>query len=356
MSLKEAGIEHKSLADTLVATVGCQFRNRRQLRTILEGVARAIPAGSIAGPAFCIFQFVSSVSEGFQGEAGFPVSQPVDTSEVKTRVLPALEVLSLVHKGPAERIGETAATLYARAAQHGLISDEFMREVYLDSNNPAGNETEVQFILHDWAGLLGRHLTRVLGHEASRDVLRGSDALSLESSVDERFCWVKGAMERLTSRADEHAKADALSSCSHVFPRAQLQKLRAVYESARAEGEDPLEAVDAVREFMAADAGWGELPRREGRVLYSSKKPRDPKAFESAEDDAERRRAYCFCPLVRDHLEGGMPLAFCYCGAGWYRQQWEGALGKPVRVDIVESLLKGDDRCTFAIHLPADLS
>jgi hypothetical protein len=319
----------------------------------------------MAGPAFCIFQFVSSVQEGFEGEAGFPVREPVDTSEVKTRVLPAMEVLSLVHKGPAEQIRETLATLYGRAAQHGLISDEFMREVYLDSNNPQGNETEVQFVLHDWVGLLGRHLTRVLGDKASRDVMQapvcaptaqGSSGLSLESTADERSCWVQGVLERLESRADEHDQADVLSSCSHVFPRAQILKLRAVYESARAEGDDPLDAVDAVREFMAGDPGWGELPRREGRVVYSSKKPRDPKAFESAKDDAERRRAYCFCPLVRNHLDGGMPLAFCYCGAGWYRQQWEGALGKPVQVDIVESLLKGDDRCTFAIHLPADLS
>jgi hypothetical protein len=27
----------------------------------------------------------------------------------------------------------------------------------------------------------------------------------------------------------------------------------------------------------------------------------------------------------------------------------------PPRVEIVESLLKGDARCTFAIHLPEDL-
>jgi hypothetical protein len=90
-------------------------------------------------------------------------------------------------------------------------------------------------------------------------------------------------------------------------------------------------------------------------VIISSKAPRDPKAFAAARDDAERRRAYCFCPLVRDNLDRGMPPSFCYCGAGWYRQQWEGALGAPVRIEIVESVLRGDARCTFAIHLPEDM-
>ncbi len=121
------------------------------------------------------------------------------------------------------------------------------------------------------------------------------------------------------------------------------------------EADDPLDAVDAVLEFMDGDPGWDERPRRQGRVIYSSKKPRDPKAYASAKGDAERRKAACFCPLVRNHLDGGMPLTFCYGGAGWYRQQWEGAVGKPVRIEIVESLLKGDDRCTFAVYLPDEL-
>ena len=50
-----------------------------------------------------------------------------------------------------------------------------------------------------------------------------------------------------------------------------------------------------------------------------------------------------------------MSDTFCYCSAGWERQQWEGAIGQPVRVDVVKSLLKGDDLCEFAIHLPEDL-
>jgi len=355
MSLQEAGIEHKSQADTLVATVRCQFQDRKQLHAILADVARAIPPDCIAGPAFCIFQFVSSVREGFDGEAGFPVSRPVDTAEVHSRVLPAIDVLSLTHRGPVQRIRETVATLYGRAAQHGLVSDEFMREVYLDADNPQGNEIEVQFVLHDWVGLLSRHVCRVLGDETARDVMRGSDEISLESTVGERFCWVKGAMERLDGVADTLQKYDAVSSCAHVFPSRQIEKLRLAYESARARTDDPAVAVDAVLDLMAADPCWGERPRREGRTVYSSKKPRDPAMFEAAASQAEKAKAYCFCPIIRNHLGEGMSATFCYCGSGWYRRQWEGAVGKPVRIDIVESLLKGDDRCTFAIHLPDDL-
>jgi hypothetical protein len=356
MSLQEARIEHKTLGDMLVATVRCEFQNRAELHGILANVRRAIPTDCIVGPAFCIFQFVTSVRDGFDGEAGWPVSRPVESAEVHSRVLPAMEVLSLTHHGPLERIRETVTTLYGRAYQHGLVSDEFMREVYLDSDNPEGNEIEVQFVLHDWVGLLGQHACRVLGAEAARDVMRGSGEISLESTVDERFCWVKGAMERLDGAAGAPQKYDVVSSCAHVFPSRQIEKLRRAYEDARARTDDPLEAVDAVLDLMAADPCWGERPRREGRTIYSSKKPRDPARFEAAASKAEKAKAYCFCPIIRDHLGEGMPATFCYCGSGWYRRQWEGAVGKPVRIDIVESLLKGDDRCTFAIHLPDEIA
>ncbi len=355
MTLAEAGIVHKNTGDILVATRRCQFQNRAQLRAILADVARQIPAGSVAGPAFCIFQFVSSVQDGFEGDVGFPVSRRVEADEVSSRVLPSMQVLSLVHQGPVQRLRESVATLYGRAARQGIISDECMREVYLDADNPEGNAIEVQFVVHDWTGLLERHVRRVLGDEAGREVMRGGEALSYESALDERFAWVKGAVQRLDGVADAHQKYDAVSSCAHVFPSAQIAKLRSVYQRARAEVDDPMKAVDAVLGFMAADPCWGERPLREGRVIYSTKKPRDPKGFDAATSRAERRKAYCFCPLIRNHLDAGMPITFCYCGAGWYRQQWEGAVDKPVQIEIVESLLQGDERCTFAIRLPDDL-
>jgi effector-binding domain-containing protein len=355
MSLQEAGIVHKSLGETLAATIRRPFKSRAELRAMLDEAARAIPEGAIAGPAFCIYHWITSVTEGHDGEAGFPVHQAVEAGDVKTRVLPAMEVLSLAHKGPVARIGETYTTLFRTAANQGLISDEFMVEVYPDADDPEGSEIEVRFVLHDWFGLLRANLTRVMGQYAAEALMRGSEGIALESPVEDRFCFVKAAMETLDGVADEFQKYDAVSGCAHVFSKLQIAKLAEAYDSARRAGDDPLHAVDAVLDFMAADPGWGERPRREGHVIYSSKQPRDSKGFAAATTDAERRRAACFCPLVRNNLDGGMPLTFCYCGAGWFRQQWEGAVGRPVRIEIVESLLKGDARCTFAIHLPEDL-
>ncbi len=355
MTLEAAGIVAKDVGETLVASRRCQFGSRAELRAVLEDVAQQIPDDCVAGPAFCIFQFISSVKDGYEGEAGFPVKRPLGGPGFTSRVLPAMQVLSLVHHGPLERLRETTSRLYRSAAQQGIISDECMREVYLDADNPEGNAIEVQFVVHDWVRLLERHARRVLGEDAGTDIMRGGEGLACEVGLDERFAWVKGAVQRLEGAADAQQAYDCLSSCAHVFPPSQIDKLRAVYARARSEGAEPLAAVDAVLDFMAVDPGWGERPRREGRVIYHSKRPRDPKAFEAATTPAEKARAYCFCPIIRERLDAGMPPAFCNCGAGWFRQQWEGATGRPVQIEIVESLLRGDERCTFAVRLPEDL-
>jgi effector-binding domain-containing protein len=355
MSLTESGIEYRQYDETLIATTRLTIKSRAELPALIERLAAEVPGEVTAGPAFAIFHFISSVEEGSDVEVGFPVTQVVETAQVKTRRLPALEVLSLRHTGALEMLRECYAKLFGAASAHGVISDEFCCEVYLDLHDPARCEVEVHFVVHNWNALLARNLERVVGAEGRESVMRGSGAIGVETALDDRFQWVKQALERLDGLASESQKYDVLSRCAHVFPAEQVEKLRIVYEEARARTGDPLQAVDAVIAFMDADPGWQEGSRREGRIIYAAKKPRDPQAYALAHSKAERKQAYCFCPIVRSHLDQGMPASFCYCGAGWYRRQWEGAIGEPVTIEVVKSILKGDDVCQFAIYLP-DLS
>ena len=258
-------------------------------------------------------------------------------------------------QGPQETLPETKQVLNRFTREHALISDEFTREVYPDWQNPLG-EIETQFVIHNWNSLFERHLGVTLGSEKKAQTLEGISRIDLESNPDERFAWAKEVITRLEGLADEAERYEVVSSCAHVFPPGQLEKLRTVFMEARRKTDQPLEAVDAVLAFMAADPGWGEKGTyREGSIIYHTKNPCDPEGFKKAMTDAERRAAYCFCPVIRAKLDQGMPVTYCLCGAGWYRQQWETATGKPVRVGVARSLLKGDDRCTFSVRLSDEL-
>jgi effector-binding domain-containing protein len=355
MSMKDLGISHKQVEARRVAYIRFNLKERTDIQTKLQELAQGVPAEAIDGAPYVHIQYFSSYTEGYEAEIGFPVKQAVEIGRVKSKLLPAMEVLSITHQGPPETLRGTKLKLHQFTSQHALISDEFACEVYPDWKNPQG-PVEVQFVIHNWTEILARNLERVTGPDGPASVMGGVEALDMESSPAGRFEWAKAAMGRLDKLADEHQKYDAVSGCAHVYPLGQLDKLKAVYEEARRQSADPLEAVDAVSAFMDADPGWNERERyRVGHVIYHTKNPADPQGYAEAQTNAEKRAAYCFCPVIRARLDQGMPVTYCYCGSGWFRQQWEAATGKPVRVEVLQSVLKGDLVCQFAVHLPEDL-
>ncbi|MBN1297853.1 hypothetical protein JXA80_13840 [bacterium] len=330
---------------------------RAEIRGILSGLIAGIPEKSITGPPFCIFNFITSVQKGYDITLGVPVRSDSDCGVEMPVMMPEMEILSRVHRGEPEKLRETAAAVFGYADRLGVISDEFYREVYLDETHPDGPGIEVQFVVHNWSRKLTQAIDTVLGASVREWLMQGSgEGMGIEAGVSRRFEWVKAMLARLDEVADKDMKYDILSRCAHVFPSNQVAKLAAVFRDARSQTGDSLQAVDAVIAFMNEDPGWTEGGIRRERTIYFSKNPRDPKAHNAATTELERRQAACFCPIVRSCMDQEMPVDFCYCGSGWLRQQWEGAIGWPVTIDIVRSVLRGDDRCEFAVHLPEDLS
>ena len=355
MHLSESGIVHKQVTSTRVAYIRFNLKDRAEIRQTMQEIADNLPNESICGDPYCQIQFFSSYTEGYEAEVGFPVKDEIGVGRIKTKTCLALEVLALMHSGAPEKVPETRARLAEFSRHNGLISDEFTREVHLDWQNPQG-AIEVQFVLHQWNALLACHLERVLGRQKRDVVLEGMDAIGVETDLMQRFTWTKGAIERLNGLADEAQKYDIVSSCAHIFPPGMLESLKRVYIDARLKHPDALQAVDEVLAFMEKDPGWGPTDqRREGRLIIHTKNPADPQAHQAAASAEEKRAAYCFCPVIRKNLQNGMPPAYCYCGAGWFRQQWEYATGKPVRVEVLQSVAQGDDVCQFAVHLADEL-
>lgn len=98
--------------------------------------------------------------------------------------------------------------------------------------------------------------------------------------------------------------------------------------------------------------------RRVGDTLYEVKIPHQTIEFLEEKDPQRRRYHYCHCPWVKEGLKNGkadIPASFCQCSAGFHKKRWEVVLGQPLKAEIIESVLGGDDRCMIAIHLPPGL-
>ncbi|MCW4051194.1 MAG: hypothetical protein NWE89_15835 [Candidatus Bathyarchaeota archaeon] len=170
---------------------------------------------------------------------------------------------------------------------------------------------------------------------------------------------------------DPEAANDVLTGCACQFPKSQLNEMKHVYAETKdlEKVHDMLQGqfVENTRGFLnLSDAqvsdieerGWGVAGVIEGGRIIATKMPFDWTSYGGEEDPQMKRYHYCHCPRVRDIIKDGcepVSQTYCNCGAGFYKGIWEYILDKPVKVEVLETVMHGGDVCKFAINLPSNM-
>jgi hypothetical protein len=97
---------------------------------------------------------------------------------------------------------------------------------------------------------------------------------------------------------------------------------------------------------------------REGNLLYITKIPYNAKKYLVETDPTMKRFYACHCPWARQAIKNNnirLNAVFCNCSGGFSKKPWEVIFGQTLQVDLLESALKGDFRCRFAVHLPENM-
>lgn len=96
----------------------------------------------------------------------------------------------------------------------------------------------------------------------------------------------------------------------------------------------------------------------DGDRILMTKIPYDPDRFLGSSDPIERRRLACHCPLAASSItESGaaVPSLWCSCSAGYEKFLLDVVFGEETGAEVLESALGGDERCRFAVTIPAGL-
>lgn len=231
----------------------------------------------------------------------------------------------------------------------------------------AGNKS--QDFESNWQDKLSRVVEKKADSRVRDYVLAGGEGLSDQSTSRERLVWTCQALERLGESVPEATRLEILSACHCWYPLEDLQDIKQAY---REDGDvdaalvalqvkfesflrDTLDLEEELIEDIVA-RGWGLAGRRQGQTIIATKIPKSGSLMEyfETDDPAQKRRLYCHCPRVRDEVGNDpiLPPEYCYCGAGFYQGIWEEILGRPVEVEMLESVMQGGEVCRIAIHLP----
>lgn len=110
------------------------------------------------------------------------------------------------------------------------------------------------------------------------------------------------------------------------------------------------QVIDYVKNNQSIETGI-----REGNKVIIKKTPYMIKQYLNETNKQKKQYYYCHCPWIREaFLTNDQPISpiFCNCSAGYFKNYWEAVLDQHVKVELLSSVLNGDENCKFALHLP----
>lgn len=220
-----------------------------------------------------------------------------------------------------------------------------------------------------WQAKLEQALSERAPDAGRAQILSGGQDLSDQSPARDRLAWTCQALERLGEEVDLETRQQILADCHCSYPLRDLLEVKMTYRVSGDIDRVLLMLGEQFESFLREglqleeglvstiiERGWGLAGRREGKTILATKIPKSGfiREYFQERDPQKKRQLYCHCPRVRDAVgaEPGLPIEYCSCGAGFYQGIWQEILGQPVQVEILESVLQGDDVCTIKIHLP----
>jgi hypothetical protein len=220
----------------------------------------------------------------------------------------------------------------------------------------------------------------LFGESVRNEVFAGIGVAPLGTPSPEKPHYMFPVIERLVNKVGQKKVERLLSACLRDLPDKYLRNERRKYIKARdiddyvkkkhrsfvrrirkcqRDGElfFAQEITDEVVAFVKENPEIESGVRQEN-ILYVSKIPFNAKQYLAENDPILKRYYACHCPWAREAIKNGdvrLNAVFCNCSGGFSKKPWEVIFGQTLQVEVLESVLQGDFRCRFAIHLPEKL-
>jgi len=173
--------------------------------------------------------------------------------------------------------------------------------------------------------------TRLLAEQSPENAPGAATAARAVKRMEFSDLWVRRFMNVLDGTLDEQTRTKVMaangSACFREWIASQGRTITPVAFEAWAA---------RVRERPSDDS-----LRIEGNVLYWE-------YTGSAETGSASPEGVCLCPMV-ESKPAGLSRTFCQCSVGYVKELYGQRFGRPVTVELLDSVLYGGKRCRFKI-------
>jgi hypothetical protein len=316
-----------------------------------------------------------------EGFAGFLKSRGFDEQAATSAVALAEEYESRLRataEAPCQASVERFAAILIEENRNTF--DAFVTLIYYGLFSGATEVFETAMLMLDGEDIPEK-LKAALGPVDGEKAFAGLTIPPLGSAAEDKAEFMRTLLNRLEETVEPQKAKAALSSGLHADPshppseefaenrkrylemgdfdafmaeerRLHLEYLLGLKESGRPYFTQPItqQVVDFVR-----DTPTGAHGRREGDKVRITKIPYMADRYLNESDPSMKPYWYCHCPWARESLKPGrtpVSAKLCECSSAFVRRYWEGVFDQPVQIEIVKTLLNGDDVCEFLVQLP----
>lgn len=159
---------------------------------------------------------------------------------------------------------------------------------------------------------------------ARDDLVRACKAFATLTIPQQKAQCIQGMMDVLDQEVDEKARQAIMEACGRrCIGASTLERARRLRKEAQS-------LDDLLSRLNEARIGGGHL-QREGDVIHA--------AYDR-----------CYCGAV-SKTRKPFSATYCHCSCGWYRQLFEVLLDRQVEIELLGSIIQGDERCRFLIRI-----
>jgi hypothetical protein len=169
-----------------------------------------------------------------------------------------------------------------------------------------------------------QNIDKVAGVEIRVEILKDCENLTSKDGKEKRAEKMKVVTERMESLLDEKDIISIRESCACKPPKF-LKKAREVY----AESDN----IDGFLLKLQETGYAGDSIRLEDSIIYGK-------------FGIEK----CVCGMVGE-TKSEIPISWCHCCKAHIRWLYERSLERPLKVELIESLISGGEDCIYKVYL-----
>ncbi|MBU7014988.1 MAG: hypothetical protein HXS52_08030 [Theionarchaea archaeon] len=173
-------------------------------------------------------------------------------------------------------------------------------------------------------GRLASNIEKMVSRDVAIAVMQDVNEFQSAPTNAAKASWLKKAMETLETLAGRETTIKIMEECGRkCCSKTLTTRAKQIFSES--------ESIEEFIETMnRAHLGGGRL-RLQGDTITGGYNR-------------------CYCGQVKE-TKDTFPLTYCHCSVGWYKQLFESALGRPVDVELVQSIVAGARTCEFVIHV-----